>query len=105
MSNYINSLSFKDLPDESEKIWLRPSEIGGKALNRKTNPKISVVVCTYNRDQMLPECLESLSNQRVDKNLYEVIVVDNNSKDNTQEVANGFVRKYSNFRYLFEPEQ
>ena len=71
----------------------------------KKKPEISVVVCTYNREKMLPECLDSLANQRANKNLYEVIVVDNNSKDNTSKVANEFVTKYSNFKILFEQNQ
>jgi glycosyltransferase involved in cell wall biosynthesis len=37
---------------------------------------------------------------------WEVIVVDNNSTDQTREVAEGYCRKYSErFRYVFEPQQ
>ena len=63
---------------------------------------ISVVVCTYNRDDLLGTCLESLVAQTADKSLYEVIVVNNNSTDHTQKVADGFAHQYPNFRVIFE---
>lgn len=76
-----------------------------KPVTKKNNPKISLVVCTYNREQLLPGCLESMARQQVDTDCYEVLVVDNNSKDNTREVAGEFIKKYPNFRYAFEPQQ
>lgn len=69
------------------------------------NYKVSVVVCSYNRARILKHCLQSLLEQDAAKNLYEVIVVDNNSNDNTAEVAQGFVENNINFRVLFENEQ
>lgn len=68
-------------------------------------PEISIVVCTYNRAPILPQCLQSLVRQGVDPALFEVLVVDNNSSDNTREVVREYTRKYSNFKYLFQPEQ
>jgi len=52
---------------------------------------ISVIVTTYNRSDLLSGCLESLVNQTLDKTQYEVIVVDNNSTDNTSEVVSTFL--------------
>jgi glucosyl-dolichyl phosphate glucuronosyltransferase len=67
--------------------------------------KVTVVVCTYNRAEILKHCLHSLVEQDAAKNLFEVIVVDNNSKDNTAEVAQRFVENNSNFRVIYEKEQ
>ena len=64
-------------------------------------PKISVVVCTYNRSDLLAGCLESLCNQNLDKACYEIIVVDNNSKDDTPQVVNSFLH-FDNIRYVLE---
>ena len=44
---------------------------------------ISVVVCTYNRATLLREALRSLFAQQVENLDYEIIVVDNNSSDDT----------------------
>lgn len=68
-------------------------------------PKISVVVCTYNRAALLPVCLQSLADQTADKSLYEVIVVNNNSTDETQKIAEDFSAPYQNFRVVREPQQ
>lgn len=67
--------------------------------------QLSVVVCTYNRAGLLEHALESLVRQTLAKDLYEIVVVDNNSTDNTFEVAEAFCRRYSNLRYYFEPRQ
>ncbi len=67
-------------------------------------PLLSVIVCTYNRQDLLPICLKSLSNQTIDKSLYEVIVVDNNSTDSTNEISQEFVKKNTNFRVVVEPQ-
>lgn len=69
------------------------------------NPIISVIVCTYNRGELLVQALESLVTQSLEKSRYEVIVVNNNSTDNTEEIAKNFVEKYDNFRLVNEPKQ
>ena len=71
------------------------------------NPKLSVSVCTYNRSKILQLALKSLVNQTVDKSLYEIIVVDNNSGDDTRGVVEEFIKKHSGdkMRYVFEKKQ
>lgn len=66
---------------------------------------ISVVVCTYNRAHLLPICLQSLVDQAIDKSLYEVIVVDNNSTDETSGIASDFAKRYENFTVVYEKKQ
>lgn len=67
---------------------------------------VSVIICTYNRCELLPAALESVLAQQTDGASYEVIVVDNNSKDNTAQVVKEFIaRGHTNLRYLFEGRQ
>ena len=66
---------------------------------------ISVVVCTYNRADLLSDALQALVNQALDLCYYEVIVVDNNSSDNTRIVSEQFCSLYSNMRYFLERRQ
>jgi len=47
-------------------------------------PKVSVIVCGYNGASTLEACLQSL--KRIDYPDYEVVVVDDGSTDNTQEI-------------------
>ncbi|WP_037351641.1 MULTISPECIES: glycosyltransferase [Sediminibacterium] len=70
-------------------------------------PEISIVICTYNRAVYLPEALGSLYNQTIGKNQFEVIVVNNNSTDDTEKVCKAFIETYSDGRFYYtnEPQQ
>lgn len=59
---------------------------------------LSVVIPTYNRSQILHECLEALYRQDMPRDDYEILVVDDGSKDETQKVLDHFASKYKNFR-------
>jgi glycosyltransferase involved in cell wall biosynthesis len=48
-------------------------------------PKVSIIVCSYNGAKTLDRCLESL--KQLEYPDYEVILVDDGSKDNTPEIA------------------
>jgi glycosyltransferase involved in cell wall biosynthesis len=65
---------------------------------------ISVILCTFNRCRLLPAALESIAASNMPAGmLWEVLVVDNNSTDQTREVVETFSRQYpGRFRYLFE---
>jgi len=68
--------------------------------------KVTVILCTYNRCQILAQALESVARSMLSDSEWEVLVVDNNSRDQTREVVEEFCRRYpERFRYLFEPEQ
>jgi len=68
---------------------------------------LSVIITTYNRSSYLRKCLEAMTRQVLDASTYEILVVDNNSKDNTKDVVTDFSQSHPdlNIRYLFEPEQ
>jgi glycosyltransferase involved in cell wall biosynthesis len=67
---------------------------------------ISVILCSYNRCQRLAKALESVAVSKVSEpTTWEVLVVDNNSNDQTREVAEDFCRRFpGRFRYSFEPQ-
>jgi len=67
----------------------------------------SIVIPTYNRARMLYDTLQLLSCVHYRKNKYEIVIVDNNSSDNTHKVTHEF--KYNHpelsIRYVFEKKQ
>lgn len=66
---------------------------------------ISVIIATFNRSHLLKRVLESFFHQNgLDNLVYELIVVDNNSTDNTKIVFDRFLG-YPTVRYVFEPKQ
>lgn len=67
--------------------------------------KITVVICTLNRSELLRACLDSLVGQTAAPDQFDVIVIDNNSTDDTPEVVKTYVDQYPNYRYLKETNQ
>lgn len=65
---------------------------------------VTVILCTYNRCESLAIALESVAASRMPDGVsWEVLVVDNNSKDETRRVVEDFVTRYpGRFRYAFE---
>lgn len=62
-------------------------------------PLVSIIVPTYNSSPTLEACLQSIANQTYEQ--IELIVVDNNSKDNTLEIA----RKFTKHAFTKGPER
>lgn len=58
-------------------------------------PEISVIVCTYNRADLLRASLQSLVEQSLEKDRYEVVIVDNGSIDHTSDVAEAFRSRHT----------
>ena len=71
-----------------------------------TSPmRFSIVIATYNRATLLNDTLDSLSRLQPTAP-WEVIVVDNNSPDNTREVVEAAIPSFPvRLRYVFEKEQ
>lgn len=69
--------------------------------------RLSLVIATYNRAEQLMVTLASVGEQSAKPSLWECIIVDNNSRDNTQERVAEFAKEHPtlNIRYCFEPNQ
>jgi glycosyltransferase involved in cell wall biosynthesis len=69
--------------------------------------KISAVLTSYNRARFIIDAVESIFNQDYDRGLYEVIVVDNNSTDDTLDVLQQYKEEHPdrNFRFVTEQNQ
>jgi len=65
----------------------------------------TVLICTYNRGNLLGETLDAIAKSRT-AFAWEVVVVDNNSTDHTRSVVESRQASYpAPLRYLFEPRQ
>ena len=67
---------------------------------------ISAIICTYNREKYITECLEHLRIACQNKML-EVLVVDNNSTDSSASLIKGYLDSHPDFpgRYILETKQ
>ena len=67
---------------------------------------ISFIICTYNREQYIYECLSRLASNTA-KEEWEIILVNNNSTDNTAAECARFAADYkpANYHYFVETQQ
>ena len=61
-------------------------------------PLVSVNITTYNRAHLLPRCLDSVLSQSYEN--VEIIIVDDCSTDNTNEIVQKYIEKYDNIKYI-----
>lgn len=69
--------------------------------------RFSIIIATYNRSKSLSKLLISLSKLKYDPKNFEIIVVDNNSSDETKKVFQSFAKQHLQLdtRYFFERRQ
>lgn len=67
--------------------------------------KVSVIVCTYNREDVLSQCLDAIAAQIAGKRDCELIIINNNSHDNTQQIAEQFTLDHDGVSLFFEEKQ
>lgn len=61
----------------------------------------SIIICSYNRGNYINFVLQSLSKQTVDTSIFEIVIVNNNSTDNTEEICQKFIEEHKNLNILY----
>lgn len=66
--------------------------------------QISVIIPTYRRPELLKQCLESLTQQDFLQKEYEIVICDDGSPKETEQVAQDFIKEYPtlNIKYFFQ---
>jgi len=70
-------------------------------LENTSKPKVSVVIPTYNRAEVLKKCLAALALQDFQFGSFEIVVVDDGSFDNTADVVRLFRSRFET-HYIFQ---
>lgn len=68
-------------------------------------PKLSVIIPVYNRPTLVARALDSVVNQTLAHNEYEIVVVDDCSTDNTMDVLNDYRSRYPELIRIIQLEQ
>ena len=63
------------------------------SINKNNLVKVSVLIAARNEEKNIEKLLESLKKQSFPKELFEVIIVNDHSTDNTDEIINDFINK------------
>ena len=61
--------------------------------------RVSVVIPTKNRSSLIAQTIERIESQTIPQDQYEVIVIDNDSVDDTRSVLEQKARTYSNLKF------
>jgi len=64
--------------------------------NNKPQTKISVIIPARNEEENIVNCLNSICNQSYPKDLFEVLVIDDQSTDNTASIINNYASQNVN---------
>lgn len=67
--------------------------------------RLSIIVPVYNCEKYISICLNSLLNQDISKDDYEVICVDDGSVDKSAEILDDFSRIYNNIHVIHKENQ
>lgn len=69
--------------------------------------KFSVIFCTYNREKYIYNAMKSIAEQDFPYTDYEIVLINNNSTDSTENICNRFREDYPQvrFRYFIETNQ
>lgn len=68
-------------------------------------PSISIIIPVYNVEQFLRKCLDSILHQGLRDGEYEVILVNDGSKDGSVAICEEYCQKYPHFRLVNQDNQ
>lgn len=70
------------------------------------NPlKISLIIPAFNVEKYIEKCILSLLQQDMDEKEYEIIIINDGSKDNTAVILHELSQRYSNLNYITTTNQ
>ena len=105
MSNilYFEKLYKDKCLSESTYKYLLSGEVkesSSKEFDKFVEKKISIAISTYNRNKLLIRMLNSIINQNYSN--YEIIIIDDNSNDETSETIKNYVEIYSGKKIIYK---
>ena len=71
----------------------------------KTDLKMSIIIPMYNAEKYIGICLDSILDSNLLKEEYEIVIVNDGSKDKSLEIAQDYASRYSNVTYLTQENQ
>lgn len=62
--------------------------------------RLSIVIPMFNAEKYVSRCLDSLINQDISKNIYEIIIINDGSTDNSLNICKEYQRNESNIKII-----
>ena len=67
-------------------------------MNNRNDTVLTILICCYNAEDFLPQCLGSLLGQNISNSFYEILFINDASTDNSLKIAKKYGSILSNFR-------
>lgn len=93
----LENLVFKEFCSQQEKIAKYPSSDSSHPTENSNLPTVSIIILNFNGKPFLGQCLSSVLKINYPTHLYEVLLVDNGSKDGSQQYVK---ENFSSVRFL-----
>ena len=74
-------------------------------MGKTAEMRLSIVTTMYNSAKYLPKCVDSLLNQDLPEDDYEIILVNDGSPDNSLELAEQYASHHKNIKVLSHPNK
>jgi glycosyltransferase involved in cell wall biosynthesis len=71
----------------------------GEKMTKNNNPKVSIILVTYNAEKFIKKTIDSCLNQ--DYKNKEILVLDNKSDDSTREILRDYAKKNKNIKVYY----
>ena len=71
-------------------------------MDTNIKPKVSIVICTYNRAHLIEKAIGSILTQTFSD--WELLIIDDASKDNTEEVVKKYYQDDKRISYIRQPQ-
>lgn len=62
--------------------------------------KLSIIIPVYNVEKYISRCLDSVYNQNISEDLFELVVVNDGTPDNSMEIVQQYASAHSNIRII-----
>ncbi|WP_051208025.1 glycosyltransferase family 2 protein [Butyrivibrio sp. AE3006] len=69
-----------------------------------SKPWISIIIATYNADEYLKQCLDSIVSQSIFEKI-ELLIIDDGSTDGSSKIISEYQNKYTNIVYQYQENQ
>lgn len=67
--------------------------------------KLSIIIPMYNAEKYIGTCLDSILNSKISTNLYEIVVVNDGSKDKGPDIVQKYLHRFNNIQYFTQENQ
>ena len=64
--------------------------------------KLSIIISVFNLEKYITKCIDSFLNQYISYDLYEILIIDDGSTDNSSKIIKNYISEHHNISYYIK---